>query len=519
MAGSTAESSSSSSSAQISQGFHPNLDPLALRRSLIMSAAASAIGAVFFTVIQGTIFNFFLEDLSLRDRLPYFMALWCFGNIGTLMGSWIQERYNCRRSLFFVTVGGSRLIWLVIGLIPIFRPEWMAKGPAFTWLTVLTISFYFIHSLGGNAWISWMADLVPTHLQGRYWSLRQVACSLTGILSRLAFGYYLESHRNMNGYAVIFCCATIFGVADAAMFYWVEHRRPVLRHERRHLFTEFMRRMSETPFRRLIGVYLLWSISNCIMGPTCFYFMRDRVGMDVTDISVAEATSLLSFTIFSLLWGKFSDQHGHRGPLVTCLLIQALCPLFYFFAHRGDSHLVALAMSMGAIGFCGINLFMFPMLISFTKGKGGGREVGMAAFTMMMGLSNFAALIVTDRWLYDFVGSLVGSLPKSTPVYMAIMVLAMLLRTSAAALAWILPEKKEDTAPGVVIAQIITTNPLRATLSMFRYVTGQEEWSDGRAPLSQTLSETTGASSKSGNNSDVAQASSLHESEMPGKGK
>jgi len=136
-----------------------------------------------------------------------------------------------------------------------------------------------------------------------------------------------------------------------------------------------------------------------------------------------------------------------------------------------------------------------------------------------MGLSNFAALIVTDRWLYDFVGSLVGSLPKSTPVYMAIMVLAMLLRTSAAALAWILPEKKEDTAPGVVIAQIITTNPLRATLSMFRYVTGQEEWSDGRAPLSQTLSETTGASSKSGNNSDVAQASSLHESEMPGKGK
>jgi len=84
-----------------SQGFVPPPPPAVLRRSLILSAAASALGAAFFTVIQGTVFNFFLEDLSLRDRLPFFMGLWCLAaSPGMLVGSWIQGRWGHRRGLF-----------------------------------------------------------------------------------------------------------------------------------------------------------------------------------------------------------------------------------------------------------------------------------------------------------------------------------------------------------------------------------------------------------------------------------
>lgn len=322
----------SKDAAAVSRGFYPPPSPAVLRRSLILSAAASSLGSIFFTIIQGTIFNFFLEDLSLRERLPYFMGLWCVASLGNLAGSWIQGRWGCRRGLFMWGIGGSRVIWLVIGLIPILRPEWLAPGVAFKWLSVLTVIFYFIHATGSTAWLSWMADLVPLRVQGRYWSLRQVGCSATSVLARLVSGYYLDAHHNMSGYSAIFICAAVLGIIDALTFFGVEHRQPKLRDRRVNVFAEFAGRLKDTPFRRLCTVYLLWSVSNCLMGPTCYYFMRDHVGMGVTSFSVVEAIGLVGYTAFSFLWGRHSDYHGHRGPLVLCLLLHAACPICYFFA-------------------------------------------------------------------------------------------------------------------------------------------------------------------------------------------
>jgi len=465
--------------AATSQGFVPPPAPAVLRRSLILSAAASALGAIFFTLIQGTIFNFFLEDLSLRERLPFFMGLWCIASLGMLVGSWAQGRWGCRRGLFMWGIGGSRIIWLVMGLIPIYRPEWLLeRGTAFKLLAVLTVTFCFIHALGSPAWLSWMADLVPAKMQGRYWSLRQVGCSAASVLARLLSGYYLDAHKNMNGYAAIFICAAVIGIVDPLLFYGVVHRRPKLRHNRDNVFVQFAQRLKEVPLRRLCSVYVLWSVANCVIGPNCYYFARDQIGMGVASFSVVEALALVSLTAFSFLWGLYADHHGHRGPLVLCLLMQAACPIFYFPAGPHDVWLVALAWTIGTIGFCGTNLFMWPLVIKYTHSKTAGREVGIAAFNVVLGLSNFAAFMVADRVLYTSTGYWLNAPAHSTRVYLAIMALAMFLRFAAAAMACLLPKAADETEPEVVIRQIVTTNPLRAGLSFLRYITGQEVWQD-----------------------------------------
>jgi Na+/melibiose symporter-like transporter len=455
---------------------------------MILSAAASGLGAIFFTLIQGTVFNFFLEDLKLRDRLPYFMGLWCIASLGTVIGSWIQQRWGCRRALFMWGIGGSRIVWLVIGVIPLVRPEWLKSESAFVWLSVLTLLFYFVHSLGATAWLTWMADLVPANLQSKYWSLRQVGCSGASVVARLAGGYFLDAHHNWNGYAAIFICAAVIGIVDPLIFFAVHHRRPKMRPITTNIFVDFTSDLRQAPFRRLCGVYLLWSVSNCIMGPTCYYFMRDEVGMGVASFAVVEAIALAGFTAFSFLWGRLSDHHGHRGPLVLCLLLQTFCPIFYFLAGPRDVHHAALAWTIGAIGFCGIQLFMWPMLIQYTSVKGRGREMGTAAFNVLLGFANFAAFMAADRWLYELTGSWIGAPAQSTRVYLIIMGLCMVLRGMAAGLACLLPRAADETTAREVITQVVTTNPLRAGLSFLRYITGQEMWQevtedeDGDAP-------------------------------------
>src|SRR5438045_7626872 len=118
------------------------------------------------------------------------MALWSIGSLGTLIGSWMQQRWGCRKGLFYWGIGASRLVWLAVGLIPVLRPQWAQSGPALYWLTSLTLLFYFVHSLGNTAWLSWMADLIPAHMQSQYWSLRQLGASSAGILARIGFGFY-----------------------------------------------------------------------------------------------------------------------------------------------------------------------------------------------------------------------------------------------------------------------------------------------------------------------------------------
>ncbi|MCY3021735.1 MAG: MFS transporter [Planctomycetota bacterium] len=382
------------------------------------------------------------------------------------------------QALFLWGIGGSRVFWLVIGLITLLRPDWLRADIAFRWLTVLIILFSFIHAAGSPAWLSWIADLVPAKLQGRYWSLRQVGCAGACVLARLASGYYLDAHRNPKGYALLFLLAAVIGIADALMFLGVAHRRPKRRVGGRHVIAEFAHRLRVPAFRRLCGVYLLWSISNCLIGPTCYYFMRDQVKMGVVSFAVVEAICLTAYTVFSFLWGRYSDHHGHRGPLVLCLLLHSICPIFYFLAGPHDAAYVAVCWTIGAMGFSGINLFMWPLVIRYTKVAGAGREMGMAAFNVVLGLASFLAFMVADRAIYDAAGYWVGGPGRGPRACLAIMAVCMVLRLAAAGLAYLLPQEAADTTPEAVIKQIVTTSPLRAGLSFVMYITGQEVWQE-----------------------------------------
>lgn len=437
----------------------------------MLSGIASALGATFFTAVQGTVFNFYIEDVGLKEKLGFFMGMASLAGIGALVGSWVQERYGHRKSLFIWGVGGSRVIWLIIGLIPVLWPEW--KGESLFWpLAGLVLLFFVTHAMGSNAWLSWMADLVPPEIQGRYWGLRQVGCSAAAAVARFGFGFFLSLHHNPYGYLTIYVFCVVVGVADALLFLGVAHRAPKRAPRGTNMLKEFVKSLSDPGLRRMIGVYMLWSISNCVMGPAVFRFLRGHIEMGVFPISVIEMITLASFTAFSFLWGQFSDRHGHKGPLVLCLLIHALCPIPYFIAGPGDWHLAGLGFVAGSLGFCGINLFMWPMLINYTTRKGAGRAVGMAAFSLVLGLPGFVAFWLADDVARPFFAWATNA-PEldSRPVYLAFFALAMALRLWAMIAAWRLPVKKEDTEPGHVLSMFAHTNPVRATVSLVRYVT------------------------------------------------
>ena len=478
-----------SSSTATSQAFHHELAEPVLVRCMVITGVGSTIGMIMFGVVQGTVFNFFMEDLSLKERLPWFAGLQWLAGVGSLLGSWIQERWGFRRTLMFVCCGLSRVIWLLVGLMPLVWPEKIAGGKLFGWLSLAIVLFYFIHSVGANAWLTWMSDLVPPRHQGRFWSIRQVFTTGSSAVSRLAFGAYLEQHRSMKVYAIILGISALAGLLDVASYFFVAHRRPWLVLQRKSLLAESMKRLRDIPFRRLCGVYLLWNAANLIMAPTVYYFMREQVRMGPYSISLCLTISLVGYSLASLYWGNFSSREGHRRGLIACLIIQNACTLFYWLCTPGSTTMATVASTLENIGMGGVNLLMFPMLIDYTKGKGGGRAVGMAAFSVLMSIVGFAACIFADRHMYNWTADAFNFFHgtqqvthQSLSVYLAIMVLAFALRGAALGLALLLPpcERQMAAGPGTLILRRMSEGPLRAAQAMFTSVTGRPEEPSGR---------------------------------------
>ncbi len=447
------------------------LSPGVLRRSTRFVLVADTLSMVFFAAIQGAVFNFYLEDLGLLHRLGWFMGLSSLGGIGSLAGAWVQSRTGKRWSLFYWGSFHSRALWLVIGAMPFFCPD--LKGTEvgrflFVPLSAALFLYFFIGAMAGNAWLSWMADLLPTDKQGGWWGIRQVGVMGGAAVSRMGFGWYLEAHRGWDGYLTIYVLATLVGFfACNVLYLFVVH--PVPKRSSFSLPQGLRMCFQDQAFRSFLAVFMVWYAGIALVGPAFYRFMREGVGMGVTQISFGETLGLLIHTAFGFMWGAFADRHGRRGALVFCLVLNALGLLFLFAAGPDRTVWVYLTFAVNSIGGSGALILMWPMLFAATETLRENRATAMAVFTLVLSLGNALAFNLVEPVFYPLSDWLLGGDPTRTLV--GVIMLGMLVRLLAAALALRLPAPAHEVPPGIVLQMFTQTNPLRAAVHLMRYVT------------------------------------------------
>ncbi|MGC4075099.1 MAG: MFS transporter [Nibricoccus sp.] len=136
------------------------------------------------------------------------------------------------------------MLWFAIALVPL----WIVLhfGQSYSPLAVfsfLTLVFLMQvgQGVGSPAWVSWMADIVPDRVRGRYFARRRQWGILSAIPAALIAGYLLDRYSGASTETIlwtcagIFCVAACFGIVDIALFHFVPHanrpkpRQPILR--------------------------------------------------------------------------------------------------------------------------------------------------------------------------------------------------------------------------------------------------------------------------------------------------
>jgi len=111
-----------------------------------------------------------------------------------LPGVFLLEKYPHRRRICVVFSFASRIIWL-LPIISVFfaTPLWVLF---FTIIAVTVQSA--LGAVSATSWNSWMRDLIPQNILGRFFSHRMRLATMLGLVLSVGLGFLLDKNDFLN---------------------------------------------------------------------------------------------------------------------------------------------------------------------------------------------------------------------------------------------------------------------------------------------------------------------------------
>ena len=444
-------------------------------RGLWLSVSAGALGGAFYQLTIGVIFVGFALALGASNRqIGFLTSTMGLGSLAQLFGSYLIQRTGRRRRLFTASFLISRALWVLIILVPLVIPEESAGWRVPTVFAVLVLS-NLLHALGANAWMSWMGDLIPRDIRGRFFGTRQAVTTATGMATGLLAARYMDwweadvvagSHEHFIGFATLFGAAVLLGVLDILLYRFIPH--PEVHREVGPLsFGQRLRGvLGNHRFRRLIVLFAWWNVATGIATPFFNVYFREDLRLSYARITWFGIVGGVVYIATSYVWGRVIHLTGNRFILALSFLIAAAGPLFYIFTSPERTWPVLLAFAVGSAGWAAI--FMVSMNMSIALSPRKERSVYLACFASVTGVVSAGAYALGGQiahWLEPVSFVLLGFPVAHLQV---LFIISSVLRASCV-LPLLLVEDVERPPEGYRVVRALETRlPFRVFLDAYR---------------------------------------------------
>jgi MFS family permease len=316
-------------------------------------------------------------------------------------------------------------------------------------LVILWTAYHFCEFLGTIAIWSWIGDLVPRTIRGRFVGTRgawlnagQVAGMIVGAGGNIGWQYYLDiTSQAANPWPAYVACVITGAVmfAIAAMFLARIPNVSSQVHEQFAGWREVWLPFLDRAFLRYLAYGGWFSLANGITGSAQYLFQ-----MRVLDISYATRLGMdgtsqgLQSTIMPWM-GRTIDRRGNVPVLVTSQLLVAAGLLFFVLATPSTWWLIGGAYVFW-VAYAGINVAMPNLVLSFTQQQSyASYAAAWYAWTQLV----YAVSTLAGGAFFDWLAKYWGESSKflGNPGYFAIIfALGLVLRLAAAGFAARVPE-------------------------------------------------------------------------------
>lgn len=359
-----------------------------LRKSLRVVTVAWMFGIVWMSCAYGSHVKSFARMLGFTDRAFGIMsAIPWLAAIGQIIATIIIERTGLRKFHFIHVMIVNRALWLLLPLIPLVLPV-PSTAAVVTMLAILGLS-RFMAALGMPAWWSWMGDLIPRRIRGRYLAQRDRLCKIVQVVTAIALGFILDAvtvegaediatqPRLMVAACVIFLVGAVFGVIDILMFLRIREVIPTVADKPRPpavnirvaapdngtVFARVMYGIRYVPaalkdvlgdpmkdrfFRRYTAYGMMMTFAMTAGGWYFWLLALEHLGFSKLGTNVLFlAVGPLAGIVSAKAWGKLLDRWGRRPVLLiaTAGLMVSILPWFFASPQTPHPQFVATAVN------------------------------------------------------------------------------------------------------------------------------------------------------------------------------
>lgn len=373
--------------------FHADRNEVALTVEGVLST-------FYFVLTQTVIFtslalHFNLDEVWLGLASSFPMAFQVF----QILAPAIIERFPRKKSLL-IFLNSGRFLWLL--LIPYILHT--QRTPR-VFLLVHALSQVFA-SLAGNVWITIVSDTISQERRGKYLGLRNLFVSLTMLSGFYLYSLILDGLAKPYNYVLVVAITMLTSFLSLLALAPLEERSA----RRTGSLNDLRTVLSDRNFMKLSKAYFFWNFVVLMAAPFFGYHQLQNLRLPVVYISYATVVASVLSMIFYGVWGRLSDEFGHKSVLIAGISIVSVTPAVWIFMNERDwVFALALDAILSGVGWAAVNLAFvtLPMETARTTSP-----VYFAVFSALGGLGGTLGSLVGgpvarifngfDFWIGEF---------------------------------------------------------------------------------------------------------------------
>ncbi len=253
-------------------------------------------------------------------------------SIGQLLQAFsplLIERLPRRKTLCLFGNGVSASLWLPVAFIPFLFLD------AFQLLALMGCIALSKAAMAmvSPARQSWLTDLVPDGLRGRFVARQRSFTAAAGLITSVSAGLFLSSYptgESQEGFSTIFIVAVAF--SGCAVWAWSRIPEPPKSQGKVIPSNQLLRLpFRHGPFRRLMFVVSGRLLIAQIAAPFFTVYMLRTLEISYAQIAVFSAMQTIATIIMNPFWGYLADKYGYKPVMSLTAAGLALFPLGWGF--------------------------------------------------------------------------------------------------------------------------------------------------------------------------------------------
>jgi len=316
---------------------HRRITPKELPGVLNKHIFTGALGTAWGNLIGGVLYVSFGNVIG--------MTQFQWGILGAV-SSWVIALQPLA-ALMVDKAGSRKKVWFwscflerVLRAVGIFSSYLLWKtghlNAALALMTGITLGV-LLGTFQGPPWYSWLADIVPPEIHGRFWGRRETWVSIATIAAvvpaSLLVDLVPESAKG-DALAAVFAFTTVIGMID--VFVHVTIPEPEMRHvPPSRFFHRLQEPLRDPKFRPWLLFVLAWNFSMMLgYSLSNLYFLKDlRLRNNLFGMTmVMTVLTLLTGVLTARTSGRLIDKIGIQRVLYVGYILWSLIPVVWLFA-------------------------------------------------------------------------------------------------------------------------------------------------------------------------------------------